>query len=57
VQQGGTFVLGPGEAMRFEWRDRHAGDHPDLRDVLAALGSRPAALGAAGQPASFANAQ
>ena len=37
VQQGGTFVLGPGDAVRFEWRDRHAGDHPDLREVLAAL--------------------
>jgi hypothetical protein len=38
VQQGGTFVLGPGARVRFEWRDRFAGDHPDLRDVLAALG-------------------
>jgi hypothetical protein len=37
VQQGGSFVLGPGERVRFEWRDRFAGDHPDLRDVLAAL--------------------
>ena len=39
VQQGGTFVLGPGERVRFEWRDRFAGDHPEMRDVLAALGS------------------
>ncbi len=38
VQQGGTFVLGPGERARFEWRDRFAGDHPEMRDVLAALG-------------------
>ncbi len=37
VQQGGTFVLGPGERVRFEWRDRFAGDHPEMRDVLAAL--------------------
>ncbi len=37
VQQGGTFVLGPGERVRFEWRDRFAGDHPDLSAVLAAL--------------------
>jgi len=37
VQQGGTFVLGPGDRVRFEWRDRFAGDHPDLREVLAAL--------------------
>lgn len=38
-QQGGTFVLGPGEAVRFEWRDRFPGDHPDLREVVAALPS------------------
>jgi hypothetical protein len=38
VQQGGTFVLGPGARVRFEWRDRFAGDHPEMRDVLAALG-------------------
>jgi hypothetical protein len=37
VQQGGTFVLGPGDRTRFEWRDRFAGDHPEMRDVLAAL--------------------
>ena len=37
VQQGGTFVLGPGDRVRFEWRDRFAGDHPELREVLAAL--------------------
>ena len=39
VQQGGTFVLGPGARVRFEWRDRFAGDHPEMRDVLAALGA------------------
>jgi peroxiredoxin len=37
IQQGGTFVLGPGERVRFEWRDRFAGDHPEMRAVLAAL--------------------
>ena len=37
IQQGGTFVLGPGERVRFEWRDRFAGDHPELPEVLAAL--------------------
>lgn len=37
VQQGGTFVLGPGDRVRFEWRDRHAGDHPRLDDVVKAL--------------------
>ncbi len=39
LQQGGTFVLGPGERVRFEWRDRFAGDHPEVDDVLAALAS------------------
>ena len=39
VQQGGTFVLGPGDHVRFEWRDRRAGDHPRLDDVVAALPS------------------
>ncbi len=38
AQQGGTFVVGPGARVRFEWRDRFAGDHPDLRDVLVAVG-------------------
>jgi len=37
VQQGGTFVLGPGARVRFEWRDRFAGDHPEMRDVLTSL--------------------
>lgn len=50
VQQGGTFVLGPGDAVRFEWRDRHAGDHPDLRDVVAALEPPSASSGAEVKP-------
>jgi AhpC/TSA antioxidant enzyme len=37
VQQGGTFVLGPGPRVRFEWRDRYPGDHPPIGDVLSAL--------------------
>jgi len=37
VQQGGTFVLGAGARVRFEWRDRFAGDHPEMGAVLAAL--------------------
>ena len=41
VQQGGTFVLGPGERVGFEWRDRFAGDHPEMKDVLAALTPAP----------------
>ena len=39
VQQGGTFVLGPGARVGFEWRDRFAGDHPVMSDVAAALSS------------------
>jgi peroxiredoxin len=37
LQQGGTFVLGPGNHVRYEWRDRFAGDHPDLDEVVKAL--------------------
>lgn len=37
LQQGGMFVIGPGEIVRFEWRDRFAGDHPNLTDVVATL--------------------
>ena len=40
VQQGGTFVLGPGDRVRYEWRDRYAGDHADLDDVVEALPAR-----------------
>ena len=37
VQQGGTFVLGPGDRVRYEWRDRYAGHHPNLDEVVKAL--------------------
>jgi hypothetical protein len=39
-QQGGTFVVGPGDTVHFVWRDRFAGDHPALADVVAALPPR-----------------
>lgn len=39
VQQGGTFVLGPGDRVHFEWRDRYAGHHPDLDEVVEAIPS------------------
>ena len=39
VQQGGTFVLGPGNRVRYEWRDRYAGDNADLDEVVDALPS------------------
>ena len=38
VQQGGVFVLGPGDRVRYEWRDSFAGDHAPMPAVLAALG-------------------
>lgn len=37
AQQGGTFVLGPGDRVRYEWRDRFAGDNPDLDEVVKAI--------------------
>jgi hypothetical protein len=37
VQQGGLFVLGPGDRVSYAWRDRFAGDHAPLSAVLAAL--------------------
>jgi len=37
VQQGGVFVLGPGDRLGYEWRDRFAGDHAPMADVLSAL--------------------
>jgi len=37
VQQGGIFVLGPADRVRYEWRDRFAGDHAPMSDVVAAL--------------------
>jgi hypothetical protein len=37
IQQGGTFVLGPGDRVHFEWRDRYAGHHADLDAVVAAI--------------------
>jgi hypothetical protein len=37
LQQGGTFVLGPGDVDRFAWRDRFSGDHAALDQVLKAV--------------------
>ena len=36
-QQGGLFVIGPGEHITFVHRDRFAGDHADLDRVIASL--------------------
>ena len=38
-QQGGLFVIGPGEHITFAHRDRFAGDHADLDRVIASLKS------------------
>ena len=35
-QAGGAFVLGPGNSCDFVHRSAYAGDHPDLRELLAA---------------------
>ncbi|WP_073476029.1 peroxiredoxin-like family protein [Desulfatibacillum alkenivorans] len=35
-QQGGTFVLGPGDQILFEYRNENAGDHADLEKVIKA---------------------
>jgi hypothetical protein len=37
TQLGATFVLGPGETLRYEHVDEHSADHAPLDDVLAAL--------------------
>lgn len=37
LQQGGTFVLGPGNVERFAWRDRFNGDAAPVGDVLKSL--------------------
>ena len=42
TQQGGTFVLGPGDRLRYEWRDGFAGDNPDLDAVVQSIPTPPA---------------
>ncbi len=37
TQLGATFVIGPGERVRYEHVDAHTADHAPLDDVLAAL--------------------
>jgi len=36
-QLGATFVIGPGNELRYEYRDAHTGDHAPTADVLAAI--------------------
>jgi peroxiredoxin len=37
TQLGATFVVGPGDALRYEHVDEHSADHAPLDEVLAAL--------------------
>lgn len=37
TQLGATFVVGPGNAVRYEHLDAHTADHAPLAEVLAAL--------------------
>jgi peroxiredoxin len=37
TQLGATFVIGPGEQVRYEHVDDHSADHAPLDEVLAAL--------------------
>jgi peroxiredoxin len=39
TQLGATFVVGPGEQVRYEHIDEHSADHAPLDDVLAAVGN------------------
>src|SRR4029077_15751436 len=45
VQQGGAFVLGPGDRVHYEWRDRFAGDNANLDAVVGAIPSTAAGKG------------
>jgi len=38
TQLGATFVLGPGDQVRYEHVDEHSADHASLDEVLGALG-------------------
>ncbi len=38
-QLGATFVLGPGEVVRYEHVDAHTADHAPIDEVIAALGT------------------
>ena len=39
TQLGATFVVGPGEQVRYEHIDEHSADHAPLDEVLAAIQS------------------
>jgi peroxiredoxin len=37
TQLGATFVLGPGDQVRYEHLDEHSADHAPIEDVISAL--------------------
>lgn len=37
LQQGGTFVIGPGEKIHFRHVNQNFGDHPNLNEIIEAL--------------------
>lgn len=37
LQQGGIFVIGPGEQIHYKYINENTGDHADLNQVLEAL--------------------
>jgi hypothetical protein len=39
MQLGATIVMGPGDVILYEDYEDHAGDHADLDEVIAAIGS------------------
>ena len=40
-QLGATFLVGPGQQVRYEHLDAHTADHAPIDEVLAAVGSSP----------------
>lgn len=37
LQQGGTFLIGPGEKILFSHINQNTGDHADINEILKAL--------------------
>ena len=37
TQLGSTFVVAPGDELRYQHRDRHSADHPPLDEILSSL--------------------
>jgi hypothetical protein len=37
TQQGGTFVLGPGDTIHYSYANNNPGDHAPIEEVIAAL--------------------